>query len=509
MLFALAALPLSAGDGSFFPAQTFTLTTGKPQQYSYSFAVPPAAQCDGKAAWIVRVSSDGVTSAFLHLNGKTIASESDFRLRGFEVAIQPAAQNLLTVDLKGGRPGGTLTVAVDRVIELPLGPAQIFTLTGGQEVFDNTYEIPDPSGTFAVTLQNGDPEGNRRIKSGNFSINGTMIVSEDELNSNAALIRRVVTLTSSTTIRLVARGGGGETIAVTLKRLADVSACGTMITITSPAARETVTTATVLVTGEATGPKDSAVTVNGWRAEIDVARAGTAGDPFTWFAEIPASPGPVLLTARLATSNGPAVTAELEVVFAPAAGAMEVVASPRSGVPPLAVNLNIAPASSLEMIRYEVDYDGDGMPEVVAGERPSKLAHTYSQPGQYAITVRGIREDGSVVVAVTRVIVHSWPVMDALLRATWNRFAGALSRGDVDAAVRELEPAARGKYEKVLRSASVALPGYAASLTGIDPVWIHGDAARYLLRRLQNGRTVGYHVYFVRDGDGVWRLQQF
>ena len=36
-----------------------------------------------------------------------------------------------------------------------------------------------------------------------------------------------------------------------------------------------------------------------------------------------------------------------------------------------------------------------------------------------------------------------------------------------------------------------------------------GDAARYLLRGVQNGRTFGYHVYFVRDGDGVWRLQQF
>jgi hypothetical protein len=76
---------------------------------------------------------------------------------------------------------------------------------------------------------------------------------------------------------------------------------------------------------------------------------------------------------------------------------------------------------------------------------------------------------------------------------------------------RKLTPpaAARGRYEKVLRSAAAGLPAYTASLIGFDPVWIRGDGARYLLRRNQNGRTFGYHVYFVRDGDGVWRLQQF
>jgi hypothetical protein len=439
----------------------------------------------------------------------TIATESDFRIERFDIVIRPAVENILVVDLKGGRAGGSVTIAIHREIELFVAPARTYSLTGGQDVFEETFAIADPASAFVLLVQNGDAAGTRRVKSGTVAINGMDVITEAELTSTTSMIRRRVFVTSATTMRVTARGGGGETLTVALKRLTDANACGTTVTFTIPAAGETVKAATLFVSGDATGPRDSAVAVNNWRAELDLAHAGTVADPFAWFAEVPAAAGRVTLVATLTTAAGPGAQAERSVTFSPATEAVELAVSPRSGVPPLAVTLNVARPAAAAIIRYEIDYDNDGVPELTTDELPLELTHTYTTPGQYTVTVRCIRPDGSVLVGTSRVLVHSWPAIDAVLRATWTRFTEALARQDVTGAIREFDGSAREKYEGALRAAAAALPDYVASLRGLHAVSVRGDVAHYLLRRLQNGRTVGYHVYFSRDSNGVWRLVQF
>jgi hypothetical protein len=503
----VATVPVHAAE--FFPPQTFTLESGKPQQFSYSFEVTPASQCGGRAVWSARVSSAGVTSAQIRLNGVTVARESDFQRETFDVPLVPAVQNVLVVDLKGGRPGGTVTIAIHREIAVPLGPPSTFTLSGGQEGFSRDVEVPDPASRFELTIINGDASGTMRVKSAKVSINGTEVVSEDELNSTTGFLRRPVSLTSSSRVLLTARGGGGETMTMSLLRVLDPATCATTVSFRTPTVDETVSTATLFVTGEATGPRDIGVTVNGSRAELDWSNAGTATDPFTWFAEVPASPGEVRLVARAATLGGAGAEAERIVQFHPAADAVEVTASPRTGVPPLTADFNVFPADAQAIVRYEIDFDGDGLAELSQSELPMDLRHTYDTPGQRTITARCVREDGSVLIGTAHVMVHSWVEIDRVLRPVWTRFTAALAAGDVDGAVRELGASARDKYEGVLRSGSQSLPAYSSSISGFHPVAVDGDTAHYLLVRTVDGRQVGFHVYFARGGDGVWRLLQF
>ncbi len=72
-----------------------------------------------------------------------------------------------------------------------------------------------------------------------------------------------------------------------------------------------------------------------------------------------------------------------------------------------------------------------------------------------------------------------------------------------------LSPGARPEYERAFNLIRPSLPSFAAGLNAIEPIWIHGSAAHYLLTRTEEGRLRGYHVYFVRDGDGLWRIAQF
>lgn len=67
----------------------------------------------------------------------------------------------------------------------------------------------------------------------------------------------------------------------------------------------------------------------------------------------------------------------------------------------------------------------------------------------------------------------------------------------------------REKYRRPLESIRPRLPAFAERLQSLDAVWIRGDVARYLAIRDEEGRPTGYHVYFGRDADGLWKILEF
>ena len=57
--------------------------------------------------------------------------------------------------------------------------------------------------------------------------------------------------------------------------------------------------------------------------------------------------------------------------------------------------------------------------------------------------------------------------------------------------------------------AKVDALGARAAFATIDAIWIRAGMAHDLGTRLENGRTMGYHVYFARDAKGLWKVLQF
>jgi hypothetical protein len=125
--------------------------------------------------------------------------------------------------------------------------------------------------------------------------------------------------------------------------------------------------------------------------------------------------------------------------------------------------------------------------------------------------VRVVDDQGVVFTATALVQVLDPAAVDMLLQARWTALRDALSRGDVTTAVALFAGPSRDAYRDQLSAlaGAGALPQVAADLGAITPVKVLDRAAEYELRAVQRGILYSFHVLFVIDTDGVWRLRVF
>jgi hypothetical protein len=53
------------------------------------------------------------------------------------------------------------------------------------------------------------------------------------------------------------------------------------------------------------------------------------------------------------------------------------------------------------------------------------------------------------------------------------------------------------------------MPGIVAGYSDLAAVQIYLDLSEYVLNQTVNGTTDAFFVYFVREGNGVWRLESY
>jgi hypothetical protein len=505
-----------AGEFTFGPA-TYSLQTGAPQNFKERFSATTSPTCDGGRSIynLVLLNGDGgaknsVTSGRLAMNGVEILGDNRFKqgLGTVEVPFSSLPDdNVLDLELKGGKPGSFVMLSVRQELEAFILSPVTQTLTGGLETFEQSFALPDNTGTFVLTLQAGDTSGRGRPTHAAVRLNGVSIFSDLEIaGSPTGILRRQVVLEPINSVVLDVRGEAGDVLTLSVGRLVGGNACGPVVTFTAPAENELVTESNLLVTGTVAGSPDTGVRVNQTIADLDLNHAGTADDPFRWAAIVPATPGPFELHAVATDANGARGEARRNIVYAPQQTALSLRPSVRSGLAPLAVIFEIETFDELE--RVEADLDGDGVYEI-DGPAGTELRHTFEAPGTYISRLRVRSSEGEVLQASAAVVVQTFAVQNQLLRRQWQRFTDALAASDIERALGQLTGSARRKYEPGLRLITPTLPSFAEGLRRLHPVWIGPDAAHYILTRDEDGVERGYYVYFVRDPDGVWKVVQF
>jgi hypothetical protein len=183
-------------------------------------------------------------------------------------------------------------------------------------------------------------------------------------------------------------------------------------------------------------------------------------------------------------------------------------AHPATGAAPLGTSFAIV--GGPVPARIELDFDGNGQVDFV-GPTLDGQRFTYSAPGVYVPRVRVIDAQGAVSAASTVVEVLDRAVIDTRLQARWTTLRTALSQGDVPSAVALFATASRDAYQDQLTALAAvgALGQIAADLGAITPIRVLDKAAEYELRAVQRGTAYSFHVLFVIDSDGVWRLRGF
>jgi hypothetical protein len=513
-LLALLMITSSAAAATnVFGPKTYTLTTGAPASSSDVIPFDPSQSCDGKAVYLLRIDNGGgVSSAVVTFNGATIAGDSDFSSTPMTleraVTMIPGS-NALAVTLKGGKPGSGLTITLRKQIEDAVQSPSTFTLLSAQQTFSASIAVSNASGPFVLAVTNGDAAALHRVDSGSVSFNGVEVISAHALTRNAGLIRVPVAVQANNTVMLSLKGKAGSFVSLTLKRVLDDSACGVSVAISAPAAGATVTTRTLVVTGTASGGQDIAVTVNGFSAVVDLNHAGTLVDPLQWAAVLTPNAGPVHLAAAAANQAGASAHAERDVLFAPASEGLALLPSVKGGTEPLSVTFLIDPVVQSPVTLYEADLDGDGTYEIQSATPPGSLLQTYNRAGTYAPGARITLADGRQFTTTTPIVVQSFQTVDTQLRALWASVVDGLRRGDVPAVLALMTKSAQDRYGSRLAGIQTALPGVAGSIHDVLTVSIGARTAHYLITRDENGQVMGHHIYFVRDPQGIWRLEQF
>ena len=271
------------------------------------------------------------------------------------------------------------------------------------------------------------------------------------------------------------------------------------ITITSPTAGQVLGTSTTSVIGTLEGPKGSAVVVNSRQACV-------YDDRFA-INNIPINRGDHLIGAQIAppvsigASDQVTITRNGDSLFT-------VEENTNCAVTPFEASFTLSGMdASLQQFRF--DFDNDGSTDAIVDDLSNPvITHAYNSPGMYEVRITGIDMNGTNHDQSLWLIVQDGAVIDAEIQASWQNVVSGLSARNLPQLLDEMTPAARETYEPVFDALQDELPAIANSFSELQIVDINTNFAEYAINRIIDGENRLFLIYFVRDQDGTWKLDQ-
>jgi hypothetical protein len=271
------------------------------------------------------------------------------------------------------------------------------------------------------------------------------------------------------------------------------------VTLEEPTAGDTVPAGLRLVRGTVGAESgEVGVTVNGVAAAVH-------GSAFA--ALVPVTSVTTHLQIVATTASGTATSREVPIVVVPAPESPVLfLATPRSGIAPLAVSFALISTASPTAI--EVDFDGDGTIDFT-GQRLDGQLFTYLRPGLFVPRATVIDAQGQRTTVPTVMQVLDRVTLEALLQAKWSAMKDALRRGDVPRALSHVATRARTRYQEAFAVLTPDLPLIDSILTDLTFGRVRGQEAIFEMRRIDAGVAKSFEVRFQIDTDGLWRLRMF
>ena len=298
---------------------------------------------------------------------------------------------------------------------------------------------------------------------------------------------------------LTAAGPGGTTTArVTIAVIADIA-----VTIISPADHAVIARPDVMVCGtfDNSSGNETGITVNGKPAMV-------YGNTFA-INHVSLLNGENTIAVTATDIDGQTGTEQVSVTATQPAHHVTVNAAVESGSLPLASALAIS--GTFGIADSGLSFSGPGPVEIVESGA-DRYRIRLTDPGIYYVTAEVVH--GAAVYTDTIAMLGVDPVeIDLLLRQKWSDMKTALRSGDIEQALRYHHPRSQERYRAIYTALGSDLPGLAAQMEDISRIYCVDGTAKYRIRQTHDvdGRLVPitYYVYFVRDDNGLWRIQKY
>lgn len=242
----------------------------------------------------------------------------------------------------------------------------------------------------------------------------------------------------------------------------------------------------------------AAVTVNGL--------AGVARDGRFVVNEVPLEAGESPIEAILHMAGVPAATAVVRVTSEALPPALELRATPESGVAPLAVRFEWRVGTAAPIESVTLDAEDDGTIDHSSTTEGGGFDHVYAASGLFQARAAVRHVDGSTHETVVTIEVLDVDLVDAAVRGSWSAMNAALASGDVAAATAHMTPSAGTKYRPVFERLAPKLAEIVASYGEMKLRSVGETVATYVVTRRVGDSTGVFFVTFEKGADGVWRM---
>jgi len=277
------------------------------------------------------------------------------------------------------------------------------------------------------------------------------------------------------------------------------------IEIISPVNGATINKSRTIVYGkmyEQTG--ETGVVVNGVLAEVQ------GGD----FAVIvPLQIGQNIITATATRPDGIQGQAQITINIETQEEFIRLTATPTSGILDQTGILNVTFEAEAYLVNpvssYSWDFNGDGTPETTGTE--ATVIAQYQFPGIYFPRVTVTDNQGNTFTETTLVSILSREEMDVLLQSKWEGMKGALANQDIESAIRNFASSGQLTYKEQFIALQSILADIVNELNAaqIIMVSVEDNEAEYEILVTREGAPFSFHLKFIKDSDGLWKIWRF
>jgi len=226
---------------------------------------------------------------------------------------------------------------------------------------------------------------------------------------------------------------------------------------------------------------------------------------------VPLTVGSNTLTVTATTLQGQTATTSVTLTSTGTTAPLTLEATPDSGIRgefaplPVTFTYHLTSASPAQMLA--MDFDGDGSFEFTDAPPDTVLSGGYSTPGIQIARLQVTDPQGLVTTAEVGILVQDVVAMDVMFKGMWESINTALLASDKAAALSLLTPRAREVFDPVFDALLPHMADVVATFTAFQGVNVTSSYAEYALNATINGENRLFLIYFLKDADGVWRLE--